>query len=259
MSLRNLMSSDTAFVSPAIPGSNSAHATLLQTPVGRPFCWSLCRRRLRSPSCLAHPRGIIYCCLDNEVAGEVQTESPQNTVGDSTDQDVLNGTRTVSIEQPLGVFLDEALDGRVFIDELIEDGNAAKSGLLHEGDVIVAVSLPYGDGLTPVPEEDGIDAIENHMSTRHVEEKYFKMAVKASEGVEEIRREIASELEQKYTDGDIRELVKGVFVEEYPMASPEEDGGDNGGRPFQPTEDEVFDYGFEREDLIQIVDKHKNN
>ena len=88
----------------------------------------LSRRRLRSPSCLAHPRRIIYCSLDNEVPGDVQNESSQNAVVDSTDQDVLDGTRTLSVGQLLGLFLNEALDGRVFIDELIEYGNAAGTG-----------------------------------------------------------------------------------------------------------------------------------
>ena len=61
----------------------------------------------------------------------MQNESSQNAVVDSTDQDVLDGTRTLSIGQLLGLFLNEPWDGRVFIDELIENGNSAKSGLLQ--------------------------------------------------------------------------------------------------------------------------------
>lgn len=57
-----------------------------------------------------------------------------------TDQD-----RAVAVRKPLGIVLEEGQDGMVFVASVDPDGNAAETGEVNEGDVLVAVSATFGD------------------------------------------------------------------------------------------------------------------
>eukprot|EP00177_Eucheuma_denticulatum_P007117 GFKZ01012942.1.p2 GENE.GFKZ01012942.1~~GFKZ01012942.1.p2 ORF type:complete len:257 (-),score=43.87 GFKZ01012942.1:2054-2824(-) len=53
--------------------------------------------------------------------------------------------RAVVIQKPLGLVLEEGQDGMVFVAEIDPDGNAADSGEVNEGDILVAVSATFGE------------------------------------------------------------------------------------------------------------------
>eukprot|EP00179_Madagascaria_erythrocladioides_P020059 CAMPEP_0198328602 /NCGR_PEP_ID=MMETSP1450-20131203/15576_1 /TAXON_ID=753684 ORGANISM="Madagascaria erythrocladiodes, Strain CCMP3234" /NCGR_SAMPLE_ID=MMETSP1450 /ASSEMBLY_ACC=CAM_ASM_001115 /LENGTH=245 /DNA_ID=CAMNT_0044032745 /DNA_START=37 /DNA_END=774 /DNA_ORIENTATION=- len=60
---------------------------------------------------------------------------------------VSAGERAVTIRKPLGLVLEEANDGMVFIAEINQQGNAAAigDGQINVGDVVVACSATFGD------------------------------------------------------------------------------------------------------------------
>eukprot|EP00180_Rhodochaete_pulchella_P002111 Plantae.Rhodophyta-Rhodochaete_pulchella.ctg3188.p2 GENE.Plantae.Rhodophyta-Rhodochaete_pulchella.ctg3188~~Plantae.Rhodophyta-Rhodochaete_pulchella.ctg3188.p2 ORF type:complete len:253 (-),score=35.71 Plantae.Rhodophyta-Rhodochaete_pulchella.ctg3188:1175-1933(-) len=58
---------------------------------------------------------------------------------------VASNERAVTIQKPLGLVLEEAQDGMVFVADVTEDGNAAKDGSIGVGDVVVACSATFGD------------------------------------------------------------------------------------------------------------------
>lgn len=53
--------------------------------------------------------------------------------------------RSVVLQKPLGLVLEEGQDGMVFVAEIDRDGNAFDSGEVAEGDVVVAVSATFGE------------------------------------------------------------------------------------------------------------------
>lgn len=58
----------------------------------------------------------------------------------------LNDTdRAVIVQKPLGLVLEEGKDGMVFIAEMDPEGNAADTGEIFEGDILVAVSATFGE------------------------------------------------------------------------------------------------------------------
>lgn len=58
---------------------------------------------------------------------------------------VDSSDRAVAIQKPLGIVLEEGQDGMVFVAEIDPDGNAAESGEVNEGDILVAVSATFGE------------------------------------------------------------------------------------------------------------------
>lgn len=58
---------------------------------------------------------------------------------------LTNFDRAVVIQKPLGLVLEEGQDGMVFVAEIDPEGNAAQSGEINEGDILVAVSATFGD------------------------------------------------------------------------------------------------------------------
>lgn len=58
---------------------------------------------------------------------------------------VTNQDRAVVLQKPLGIVLEEGQDGMVFVAEVDPDGNAADSGEVNEGDILVAVSATFGE------------------------------------------------------------------------------------------------------------------
>ncbi|KAI0564087.1 PDZ domain containing protein [Gracilaria domingensis] len=58
---------------------------------------------------------------------------------------VSDSDRAVILQKPLGIVLEEGQDGMVFVASMDPEGNAAESGEVKEGDVLVAVSATFGD------------------------------------------------------------------------------------------------------------------
>ncbi|CDF36827.1 unnamed protein product [Chondrus crispus] len=132
-------------------------------------------------------------------------------------QTILREARIVSVPLPLDAYLEESASGQVFIDELVPDGNSAKTGLISEGDVIVAVSLPFGDSMIPISRTSGVKMILEHVSTRDEDEEFFQLALISSPGVEVLRAQI-QELTQQEIEAHkrVREGIDKVFIDEYP-------------------------------------------
>eukprot|EP00184_Porphyridium_aerugineum_P004427 CAMPEP_0184706502 /NCGR_PEP_ID=MMETSP0313-20130426/36792_1 /TAXON_ID=2792 /ORGANISM="Porphyridium aerugineum, Strain SAG 1380-2" /LENGTH=204 /DNA_ID=CAMNT_0027168055 /DNA_START=1397 /DNA_END=2011 /DNA_ORIENTATION=+ len=53
--------------------------------------------------------------------------------------------RAVVLRKPLGLVLEEAQDGMVFVANMEQGGNAMQSGQINVGDILVAVSATFGD------------------------------------------------------------------------------------------------------------------
>ncbi|CDF37425.1 unnamed protein product [Chondrus crispus] len=58
---------------------------------------------------------------------------------------VDSSDRSVTVQKPLGLVLEEGQDGMVFVAEMDPEGNAADSGEINEGDILVAVSATFGE------------------------------------------------------------------------------------------------------------------
>lgn len=101
---------------------------------------------------------------------------------------MLDGTVEVAIPIPLGVFMEELPSGKVFVDEVEPGGNADKTGALQEGDLIVAMSLPYSSALVPLPDEGALEEVESFVKSRSGEAITF--AVRRGGDVESFREEI---------------------------------------------------------------------
>lgn len=64
---------------------------------------------------------------------------------DRSKRSLTNEDRAVAVQKPLGIVLEEGQDGMVFVAEVDPDGNAAETGEVQEGDILVAVSATFGD------------------------------------------------------------------------------------------------------------------
>eukprot|EP00520_Triparma_pacifica_P016280 CAMPEP_0118657782 /NCGR_PEP_ID=MMETSP0785-20121206/14209_1 /TAXON_ID=91992 /ORGANISM="Bolidomonas pacifica, Strain CCMP 1866" /LENGTH=175 /DNA_ID=CAMNT_0006550737 /DNA_START=95 /DNA_END=619 /DNA_ORIENTATION=- len=57
------------------------------------------------------------------------------------------GDRVVELKRPLGVVLEEDEQGNVYVDTVAPLGNAARTGIVKKGDVVVMCSATFGDQL----------------------------------------------------------------------------------------------------------------
>ncbi|KAL3797396.1 hypothetical protein HJC23_010522 [Cyclotella cryptica] len=84
------------------------------------------------------------------------TNLPRTTLSMSdADQDFLrwdkqsrsasSGDRVVELKRPLGIVLDQDEYGNVYVQTVAPKGNAARSGLVKEGDVVTMCSATFGD------------------------------------------------------------------------------------------------------------------
>lgn len=55
--------------------------------------------------------------------------------------------RVVELKRPLGLVLDQDDSGNVYVETVAPRGNAARTGLVKEGDVVVMCSATFGDQL----------------------------------------------------------------------------------------------------------------
>lgn len=189
------------------------------------------RPRIAHASTVCLP--TTHCSLDpleSSVNNGIETNVEISTVENIPDkyQGYLDDSRTVSIPLPLDVFLEETSHGEVYIDEVIEGGNACKSNFVEPGDVIIAVCVPFGDALLPLPQEGGLKMLMSQIGSRE-DGLEFIMAVR-KEDLETLRENTISPEEDEALDFDlIQECCDKIFVDDYPFQpqeKPKEQGLD---------------------------------
>lgn len=132
--------------------------------------------------------------------------------------------RVVELRRPLGVVLEEDEDGNVYVDAVAPKGNAARTGMVKEGDIVTMVSATFGDqmwscrgvGLTRVLAAIRVRAGPNvklALEATGEKESKWKNTAKAMEKAEDARQraqarkdELLSELED-----DEKKIKKGFF------------------------------------------------
>lgn len=154
---------------------------------------------------------------------EVIMEQNRRLFSDDESFKLLDGAEEVTISKPLGVVMEELPDGKVFIDEIFPDGNAHKAGALREGDIIVAVSLPFGSGLIPVPTENALDSLEDFIGSR--EDGNITLAVRHGADVAQLRTQAGNTTYNVLSPEQIKQVRQALDTNWYPFA-PDDDGMD---------------------------------
>mmetsp|Transcript_16067 Transcript_16067/g.26309 ORF Transcript_16067/g.26309 Transcript_16067/m.26309 type:complete len:201 (+) Transcript_16067:92-694(+) len=133
--------------------------------------------------------------------------------------------RLVELKRPLGLVLDEDEDGNVFVQTVAPRGNAARSGMVQEGDIVTMCSATFGNemwscrgvGLTRVLAAIRVRAgptvslvFENRQQKKMKGAEVSRQAKAAQEARERAqakRDELLKELED-----DEKRLKKGKFL-----------------------------------------------
>lgn len=150
------------------------------------------------------------------------------------------GSKLVSVPLPLGVYLEEAEDGVVYVDEVAEEGNAAQHGLLPVGSAVLAVSIPYGDAVLPIPNEEGLSMVETQISTRGENEKDFRMVLLPKEKrspTKEVKKGPLPEMSFE----EMKELSGKFFADGYIVVEDTEEEG----RSLEADLQALKEYGFD--------------
>lgn len=63
---------------------------------------------------------------------------------DKQSRSATSGDNLVEMKRPLGLVLDEDDDGNVFVRTVAPKGNAARTGLVKEGDIVTMCSATFG-------------------------------------------------------------------------------------------------------------------
>jgi len=92
------------------------------------------------------------CC--NGFASSAAARRPLTALSMSDDDDFMkwarqsrsatSGDNLVEMKRPLGLVLNEDDDGNVYVETLAPKGNAARSGLVREGDIVTMCSATFG-------------------------------------------------------------------------------------------------------------------
>jgi len=134
------------------------------------------------------------------------------------------GDRVVELKRPLGIVLEEDENGNVYVDAVAPRGNAARTGMVKEGDIVTMCSATFGDqmwncrgvGLTRVIAAIRVRAgssiklvleAENEMESKW--ENTAKSMAKAEEArkrAQEKKDSLLAELEE-----DEKKMKKGFF------------------------------------------------
>lgn len=129
-----------AFIAPIPCTSSAQHASV---------------HRRRSFSGLAVARTGVAARVQKRVAAPVNPIVSQEgekfnyniyqDIEDRSKRVLTDADRAVTVRKPLGIVLEEGSDGMVFVASVDPDGNAADTGEVNEGDVLVAVSATFGE------------------------------------------------------------------------------------------------------------------
>jgi len=133
--------------------------------------------------------------------------------------------RIVELKRPLGLVLEEDENGNVFVETVAPRGNAARTGMVQEGDIVTMCSATFGDqmwtcrgaGLTRVLAAIRLRAgptvnlvFENTSDTKRVRTNTSKAAKAAEEARERAQAKKDSLLKQ--LEADEKKLKKGKFL-----------------------------------------------
>ena len=133
--------------------------------------------------------------------------------------------RVVELKRPLGLVLDEDDSGNVYVETVAPRGNAARTGLVKEGDVVVMCSATFGDqlwstrgvGLTRVLAAIRVRAgptVTLVLESAADMDRKAKMTTKAVKAAEEARQRAQKKKDQllKELEADEDRLKKGKFL-----------------------------------------------
>mmetsp|Transcript_14330 Transcript_14330/g.20864 ORF Transcript_14330/g.20864 Transcript_14330/m.20864 type:complete len:203 (+) Transcript_14330:180-788(+) len=133
--------------------------------------------------------------------------------------------RIVELRRPLGLVLEEDEKGNVFVETVAPRGNAARTGMVKEGDIVTMCSATFGDqmwtcrgaGLTRVLAAIRLRAgptvnlvFENTDDTQRVRTNTNKAAAAAEAARERAQEKKDSLLKQ--LESDEKKLKKGKFL-----------------------------------------------
>lgn len=133
--------------------------------------------------------------------------------------------RVVELKRPLGLVLNEDGNGNVFVETVAPRGNAARSGIVREGDVVTMCSATFGDqmwstrgvGLSRVLAAIRVRAgptvklVFESTNEKAKKTKNTSKAVKAAEDAR-IRAQLKKDELLKELESDEKKLKKGKFL-----------------------------------------------
>lgn len=133
--------------------------------------------------------------------------------------------RVVELKRPLGLVLNEDDNGNVFVETVAPRGNAARSGIIKEGDVVTMCSATFGDqmwstrgvGLTRVLAAIRVRAgptVKLVFESTNETKKKSKQTSKAAAAAEEARIRAQQKKDQLLAElkSDEKKLKKGKFL-----------------------------------------------
>jgi hypothetical protein len=133
--------------------------------------------------------------------------------------------RVVELRRPLGVVLEEDENGNVFVETLAPKGNAARTGLVSEGDVVTMLSATFGDqmwscrgaGLTRVLAAIRVRAgptVKLVFESQNEKKRKVTNTNKAMKAAEEARERARAQKDQLLAEleSDEKKLKKGKFL-----------------------------------------------
>ena len=133
--------------------------------------------------------------------------------------------RVVELRRPLGLVLDEDDSGNVYVETVAPRGNAARTGLVKEGDIVVMCSATFGEqlwstrgvGLTRVLAAIRVRAgatVTLVLESADDRNRKVKMSAKAAQKAEEARVRAQQKKDEllKELEDDEKNLRKGKFL-----------------------------------------------
>uniref|UniRef100_A0A7S2N2W7 PDZ domain-containing protein n=1 Tax=Helicotheca tamesis TaxID=374047 RepID=A0A7S2N2W7_9STRA len=133
--------------------------------------------------------------------------------------------RVVDLKRPLGLVLNEDDDGNVYVETVAPKGNAARTGLVKEGDIVTMCSATFGEqmwstrgvGLTRVLAAIRVRAgptVSLVFESPDETQRRVKTSAKAAAAADEARKRAQDKKDQllKELERDEKRLKKGKFL-----------------------------------------------
>lgn len=133
--------------------------------------------------------------------------------------------RVVELKRPLGIVLNEDDSGNVYVETVASRGNAARTGLVKEGDIVTMCSATFGDqlwstrgvGLTRVLSAIRVRAgptVKLVLESTNENVKKAEMTSKAAKAAEDARLRAQEKRDQLMDElnRDEKRLKKGKFL-----------------------------------------------
>uniref|UniRef100_A0A6T9Z7B2 PDZ domain-containing protein n=1 Tax=Erythrolobus madagascarensis TaxID=708628 RepID=A0A6T9Z7B2_9RHOD len=160
-----------------------------------------------------------YNAGDTDDHDEVASKEPKGDKSVSTVHPIMkSGTHVVGLKLPLGIVFEETIHGVLYVDDLVEGGNAAMSEQIFPGDVVVAASRPYGDSLILIEPENPLEMLRDIVLYRQKDELlYLELDSDYPGGIDALRGESNDEM----SDEEIDEIGRKVM--ELPWLMPKDE------------------------------------